>query len=569
MVLKWARGGDLPQLGSLKKLADALEQSNAISKDKVLSLRRWLVIARVLAHVEKEWPAARGAMLRHWQSGLPVVDIESMLSLAVFFSAKRYSSLVLPALTLYEDLKRLSPKQVGDQDRARRAIEDFERLRTEHDPDGNTVFHLEWMKGRFHALSGQHEQALFHYEQAMELGSYRAGPMLKQILEESLAIAGFLEKKPALKRLKNKAVAMQLLAAPKHELMEEWEITEFSRQFHRLFPAQGRFQETLPLEGKQVQPGFLMLGPEEINAIRPDMSHPDRIRAVHAGGGQVRYWPQLRFFASFGKSAEVAALLRHGASVDLLDKSGGSALLCAIQYATQKRDRKVLDLLLQQPHDRKTLDSATVKKKLTPLICAIEYGEPDVVERLLNMGATADRRGNINDNTPLYYVMGTLAALTYPDKLERYLRNSVSVAPDLMRQEVFRRHSVGFAGVMGDGSVLKTIGANERHKQLLDIAMALVAKQHVAEHTVAKLIRITELLLMHGADPNAGHDYPVRGRTPLMLAAENDSVEAFDLMLRYGGDADQRDGSGHSSVEIATGFRAARVVTYLRDKRIR
>lgn len=564
-VLKWVRGTELPKLASIKKFADSIDNSGTVSEEKVLNVRRWLVVARALAYLEKESPySPRDYMLQHIMLGSPVVDVQSILSLAVIFSAGKYSALTLPALRLYDDLKRLAPKQLGDQERIKRAIDDLECLTADHDPEGNTSFHLHWMKGRWYTFAGQLEQALCHYENAIESGSYRAGAMLKPILEESFALAAFLGKKSSLNRLKHRAVALQLLADPRDGLIEDWEVTQFSQQFHRLFPPKGRFQEAAPIEGDKPHLGILLLGPEEIGAIRPDLGSPNRVRAIRSGDGQVRRWPQLRFFASIGKTQEVTALLQQGASVDLLDEDGGSALLCAIQHAEQTGDRGVLDLLLQKEHSQTTLDSVTIKKRLTPLICAIDYGEPDVVEKILSMGATADRRGNMADDTPLYYVMGTLASVSHPDRLYRYLHNSLAANPDLMRREVLRRHGVSFAGVFGDGRPLDAFEENGRHKELLGKIITAMVKERVARHTILKLSRITELLLKGGANPNVKHTYPALGRTPLMLAAENNTVLAFDLMMRHRGDPYQTDAAGLSSVRIAVGFRSAQVIDYLR-----
>ena len=363
MIQKWVRGADLPRLASIKKFADAVERSCSVSREKTMSLRRWLVLARALAYMEKESPLpVRESMHRQLLLGLPDVDVQSVLSMAVIFSAEKYSALTVPALKLYEDLKRLTHKQPGDQERTELAIDDLERLTEEHDPEGNTSFHIQWMKGRWHVLSGRVEQALYHYEKAVELGSYRAGAMQKSILEEALVLAAFLEKKSSLKRLKNQAVAARLLTDPQGEaVIENWEIAQISQQFQRLFPQQGRFQEALPIHEERPHLDFLAFAQEETDAIRPDLGRPNRVRTIHSCDGQVRRWPQLRFFSSIGKAQEVAYLLHAGASVDLLDEAGGSALLCAIQYAEQIGDRKVLDLLLQNAHDQATLDSATAK----------------------------------------------------------------------------------------------------------------------------------------------------------------------------------------------------------------
>lgn len=568
MVRKWAKGTDLPKLTSIKKFADAVEKSGSASKEKTLNLRRWLVVARALAYLEKESPRPfRGAMLRHLHMGMPGFDIQLVLSMAVIYSGEKYSTLKMPALTLYEELKRTTPKKLGDQGKTKIAIEELERLSQDKEPEGNTRFHIEWMKGRWHALSSQFEEALLHYEKATDLGSYRAGEMLKPILEEALVLAAHLRRKPSLNRLKNRAVAAGLYADPQGEVViEDWEIDQISQQFHQLFPEQGRFEEAKGIEEKGPQLGFLAYDEEDFQGLKPDFGKPDRVRTVRFLDGQVRRWSQLQLFASFGRVEEVTALLQRGASVDQTDEAGASALLCAIQYATQTGNRQVLDLLLQEKHDKVTLSRITAKKQLTPLHCAIDCGEPDVVEELLKMGAIPDRRGNIVDQTPLYYVMETYGSVRFPAKLYRFLYDSLAADHDLVKQEVMRRYNVISAGVFGDGRGIAAMMETPQHKEVFENLVAAMVKERVSRHSAPKLIRIAELLLESGANPNAPHSYPAPGRTPLMLAAENNSGWAFDLMMRYGGDPYRQDAAGLDCTKIAMGFRAAEVVGYLRTR---
>jgi hypothetical protein len=302
--------------------------------------------------------------------------------------------------------------------------------------------------------------------------------------------------------------------------------------------------------------------------VRPDLDNPDRIRTVRSADGQTRRWPQLRLFASLGKVQEVQLLLRAGANVDLLDASGGSALLRAIQSAQQTGDRRVLDLLLSKIHASTTLDSITARKRLSLLISAIDFGEYDVVERLLAMGATPDLRGNVMDNTPLYHLMGLLAAVGQPAKVEDYLRRAMTAKPDLMQKDTLRRHGVGHAGTFGSGNVLEAIHANERLRKIFEKAIEVTVDVEYKRHTVTNLMRIVELLLQYGANPNAVHDYPAAGRTPLMLAAENNDALAFDIMLRHHGDPYLIDVSGHSCITIATAFKSGQILALLRDKGI-
>lgn len=566
LVSRWANGTP-PDLSSIKRFVEAASRRGAIDSAQAPNLRRWMIVARALAWLEKECPLPfRTFLRRHLLLGLPEIDIGRELSLINIEGGKRFQALKMPALMLYQDLNRTTPKAFGDQVATQDRLAVFQRLCEEHDPEGRTRFHLAWLLGRWHVLSGQFHDALPFYKEAEELANYRVGNQQKQIVEETLVLAAFVDgEKPLLKRLKHRAIVFGLFAKPRSDdVIEAWEIEHLRQQFHRIFPRQGRFPEAADLEDEQEPLPFLMLNEEELLALAPDLRTPNRVRTVRAPDGQTRRWPQLRLFASVGRIDAVQALLENGASVDELDEAGGSALLCAIQHAEQAGDRGALDLLLKHPHFMETLDSATTRKRHTPLICAVRYGEPDVVGRLLAMGATPDRRGQVDDLTPLYRCLVRIGEIRKPSGVVQSLRGSLLADPDYMQREVRRRYNISLGGVFGDESTVLDSLVTPGHRVMFERLVDDMVKEETGRLSEPKLLRIVELLLNAGANPNAEHHYPARGRTPLMLAAENDSVEALDLMMHHGGDPYRQDAEGHDCIRIAVGFGSRRVVEHLR-----
>jgi len=199
---KWSKGTDLPDPQSIVRFSKALKDTGSVSEEKLQNLRCWLMVSRTVAHLERESPVSfRGAMRRHLLLGMPDFDIGRLLSLAVVESGKPFSTLTMPALTLYERLKRTTEKEVGEQAKLKAELDQFERLSAAVEPEGRTRFHIEWMRGRWYVLSGKFDLALPHYESAAELANYRAGSQQKQIVEEALVLAGYLRKKALLKRL--------------------------------------------------------------------------------------------------------------------------------------------------------------------------------------------------------------------------------------------------------------------------------------------------------------------------------------------------------------------------------
>jgi hypothetical protein len=415
------------------------------------------------------------------------------------------------------------------------------------------------MKGRWHVLSGQYQEALAHYERAFDMACYRAGHQLKDLISEASCIASFLEKRPILKRLKHVGIALGLFRKPEsNAVLEDWEFAQFAQQLPILFPAQGRFVESQNDLSKQPMPGLLFIDKDTLSKMLPDLKTVNRVRAVHFANGEVRRWPQLRLFASFGMLEQVKALLDGGASVDDLDSSGGSALLCAMQYAQSTGQREVLDLLLAQPHQVTTLNALTQKKRRTPLMCAIDLGLPDVVEALVGQGVDVEKRAQTDNQSPLYYLVTRLAHRVNPARMLATLTTKMMEEPDIVLQDTLRRFGVGMAGTFGSDAA-----GPRSHSEIAIAVVKHMVSQHISRYTVSNLMRMAVALLKAGANPNAPHSYPVPGRTPLMLAAESDLRELFDVMIQHGGYPLQPDAMGQNCLRIAMAFGSRDVYNYL------
>ncbi len=573
-VTRWADGTQLPDLASLKLFVDALAKNGSDEhKAKASGLLKWLVLARALTWFERKanplhlkqtliWHASQGN--REW-------DIGEILSMAAINFGKRREALLEPFGKLMCCLSLTEPKADGARIEAENALADFAQQLKTHDPEGLVCYALEWFRGRWHVLSGEYEEALKSYQLAVAHSEYRAGENWKQIVTEAFALAGYLgSAKPILKQLKHRAIALGLIAQPRisDDVVENWEIEELRKQFHHLFPRQGRFVEVEQPDDDIGALPFLMYDSESLTNRQPNYRKPDQVVTVRTIDNQVRRWSQLSLYVTLGNVSVVKALLEKGASVDALDDSRGSALLSAIQRAAESNDREVLDLLLDYPHSKETLNQPTKRKRLTPLIRAIDYGEPDVVWKLLSMGAHVNLRGHIDDQTPLYLCIRNMGGGRAASSLRQRLSQLISSDKDLVLRETMRRYGVGTAGVFGDKGALFDAMKNTSEADIFNEVVDWIVDDFVGRYTVEKQLEIAKHLLAYGADPNASHSYPAAGRTPLMLAVENDSTEAVSLLMQRGGDPFIRDSSGHDCPVIAAAFRSRNVINYFRKIRV-
>ena len=574
MVFRWIQGKQLPDLPSIRLFLSELERHGSVEQARrIPDLRRWLMTARAIDWLERnsDGCSPKSLMLSFILSGMPAIDTVRALSEVLREEGRRLSELMMHAMTLNQNLKRAIPKEEGAQERTRIDLEAFDALLNTHDPDGRTRYGFEWFKGRWEVFSGNLEAALPHYRNAVTAASYRAGTAQKEILTDALALAAALEERKFLASLKHQAIALGILAPPPEhdaDVVQDWEIEHLQDRFHAVFPLEGLFPEADLPQALQQRFPVLLLETETLEKRVPDLRNPDRVVTLQFPDGQKRRWPQIRLFASFGRADALQELLEKGADVDKLDAQGGSALLCAIQHARQSDDRRTLDALLSVPHKRETLDSLTTRKQISPMFEAIDYGEPDVVENLLRMGANPELRGNIIGDTPLYYCMSILGRVRYPTKMYQALYASFHLDWDVVQQETMRRYGVAMVGVFGEKAGLDERLEDPRNREIYEKLVSAMVGRMLKRHSIPKLIRIAELLLEYGANPNAPARYPIPGRTPMMLAAEDNSGWAFDLMIRHGGDPFIRDSQGSDCLRIAHSFRAAEVVGYMRSKGI-
>jgi hypothetical protein len=559
---KWRNGVDLPSGQSLKLLLDDLRAEPKI-REHADAAGVWLLAARALALFDQLRPTPVRPLLRirpeaERQDGSARQRLQHLVAAA----GSAWPQMADLGRKLWHDLQRTTTKKAGDQADTWNRIHALENLTRELDTEGRTAYHLAWMKGRWHALSGRYEGALPHYEQAFELACYRAGHQVKDIVEDAICIAAFLGKKVFVKQLKQVGVVLGLFIRPNDDaVVETWELELLAQQLPMRFPPHGRFVESEPDLSDSLTPGLMTISLAEVDAIKPDLGNPDRVRALRYGNGVVRRCPQLRLFASFGKVAQVQALLDSGASVDDLDSAGGSALLCAIQHARDRGERAALDLLLRVRHRIATLNAMTDRKRLTPLMCAVDLGEPDVVLKLLEMGADADRLALTDHQSPLYYTVTMIHGRVHPQQMFERLSMALLSEPDAVGQDTLRRFGVAAAGAFGDDETLM----RAEPSAALETARAMV-NMHVRRHSVVKLRQIVALLLRFGADPNRAHGYPVAGRTPLMLAAEFDIPAVFELMVEHRGDPLKPDAEGKNCFQIAMAFRSQHVLACLRRR---
>lgn len=109
-----------------------------------------------------------------------------------------------------------------------------------------------------------------------------------------------------------------------------------------------------------------------------------------------------------GDVAMVGALLDAGASVDLKDYRGASALSLAVRSC--RVDRQLVETLVEAGADLENRSGAA----MTPLLVAIQNDRPDIAAQLIEYGADIDATNSYGDgvlNFAIYYRMPQIIGL--------------------------------------------------------------------------------------------------------------------------------------------------------------
>lgn len=246
LMQRWRHDQQLPDLQSICLLRIRLEKIFPMKEPLIKAFTEWLIVARALVVFDEAaapYLSLRSIILREVLCNVPGEDIGVILSTLNIQAAAHKRSLVEGGLLLFEQLKRTTEKVLGDQARTRYALDQFRLLLSHQDPEGISTYYLEWLEGRWHVLAGQLDAALPHFERAADLALYRSGQTQKDIIREALLLAAYQGNRPLYKRLKHRALAMDLSYLPGWE-----DSVAIAKELHMIrdnfmvkFPEQGRF----------------------------------------------------------------------------------------------------------------------------------------------------------------------------------------------------------------------------------------------------------------------------------------------------------------------------------------
>ncbi len=441
-----------------------------------------------------------------------------------------------------------------------------------HQLSEHYIAELYWLEARWHLYSGNLKKSVEYYEKTFDKALFGMGSHLASLIQECLVAASYLEESQKcaqrifLARLKNAATcfgyelsAIQTLTEKLNhkEVVADWEVEMWANSFHVIFPIHSYFLGTKypPVYAYQKRCSI----EDEIKQIKPNYKNPNK--TIGFAGKRM---PQLVLFSFLHCDSEgndkylktLKKLLEEGANVNQLSSNGESALLFALEamdleaMPLASQDRRLFDLLIEYPHKPETINHSTTKREKFALMQAVKTGRPDVVEKILKLGADANQL-DLLKVSPLFQTLRLINKLSMgKDRLHKIYQQSIQknkIDFNETEKEYFRRehgatgglsHSMFYSNLAHQWNVKANHpGSWQLLKEIMNIGLELEFEVLEKYTSLEDLYNIVQLLLEAGADPNQPHTISTMSNyTPLMYAVEINDPIVFDLLKEKGGD---------------------------------
>ncbi|OOE78346.1 hypothetical protein BZG25_12635 [Salinivibrio sp. ML198] len=539
-VWSLAEGAELPSIKSINLIGHKFR-----SEQLWLALKVNFLVARLWDYFFKKFPRMDASLL--CSVNPHDLDCSYRQSLmALLEKAKKKHQRTIPlALELDHELRLRFPKKNDSEESCLILLDRFKH-ETKADINHESTYFFHWMKARLELQSGHLELAVEEYKQAFEKVIYRQGENAICIIREALISACRMAKpdKPFINRLRRMAAMLNIDLIPdgpenetnkkKSADIEYWEIAAYSQLFDSYFTKESFFPNSNYPDNPHKAVGLWYV---DDNDFTIDLKKPNKKLKVGKFGGLEKKMPQLVYFSMVHNTKAVSELLSKGADVNQLSSSNESALLFAVQemqvnlFPINTMQHDNFWMLTEHDHTAKTLDTVTTKRKLTPLGCGVQTGSLEIVQKLVEMGATVDRRHDIGNETPLFTAIAMISRHTRPQEVAK-LGKKMQYS-DLNLQSM-RAHGAGI--VPHDLEHLKlSVQKMQQDEGFQNIAAAIekIQQENYIKYSTAQGFRdIAQYLIAEGANPNAKHNTALEGYTPLMLAVELDEVELVHAMLQ-------------------------------------
>lgn len=550
-INRWKGGSELPTIAYIKLLQGWSEGPWPELLDWN-HLKAWLLIARSIDWAKQSDTGQ--TLVDEIRSQLwgakPTKSYQEAVKEAQNLALRKLKPTIPLVAKIQSELERTNHKGNIDANELLIVIDKLREMLSKIVGPSATTYWVDWHEARWHVFSGDIKAANELYKSAFEGCLYRSGQNQKLILQEARSVAASLNSpdKNFLKKISNMSVLFGLVqpfsqknmtdrSNKSSDFFEDWEINLWKADLQVIFPRGGWFS-LHDSEGEVDRTGPLIFS--DIENIKPDYRYPDRI--IKIGDTWKKKFPQIVWFCMQEDAEVVQKLLGKGATVDCESSAGDTPIQIALgclnvfDIPLKSLDRKLWDILSNCDGASAKINSRTHKTKILPLVIAVRSGLPDVVAKVLELGANVCYRGETDEQTALNVCIKLIGAIKYPDEFFK-TQSEMGLTPAVL--ESIRRHTNGMVSEINSKQHYSDFYDTEFYQNFRKKTLDTLRNRVLQHYRIEDLQEIASMLLKAGSDPNAEHESPLRGYTPLMLATQLDEDSIVEKILICGGKPDK------------------------------
>ncbi|MCK4258649.1 MAG: ankyrin repeat domain-containing protein [Halanaerobiales bacterium] len=442
-------------------------------------------------------------------------------------------------------------KKDGDENIAKQTLEELSKSKAF---SNELKFLISWNKGIYYTLLYDYNKALKEYEKAFEEGKLRGGYLLKEIIRQGITVSAHLNKPAAFKKFYKWALTYDLFSDP-YEKVEDWILHDQSKQFFNIFPPKSYYTSVSKKINKLYQEKGLswIINRTEWENRKTDLRNPNR----YIKGFGPTPLTQLMIFGVIDQVDKVKKLFKAGANPNEVDKNGTTALMhCLIGSSRETA------LLLLNEDITESINSRTKKKRVTALSLAIDMGDLELVEKIIEKGADIHQKCSPDGEdglSPLYY---TISQIGYAHLDKTFYKKPIKPADYLKGLKIddsikYHGRALFDSEVIAHSEALKNKFNDKDFKALMNIPIKM------AQENLSKYYEIVETLIKHGADINKKHFR--HGFTPFLYSAEIGDIKLFSKLVEKGANLSDRLDDGTSFFHLSIGWGSLDLVNYILD----
>lgn len=538
---RWKNSDYLPSFQAIKLLCS----ESSLPKNLIYKIKFWLITARALDEI-------RNSNYKFDFFHQQYEDIYNLIKNIRQSSIQEVENKYVHIYDMLSDMLYTNQKNQEDKEILEHIFSYTDNLFK-----NKNCYIYNLFKADFLLFSGKLKEAMPYYEKSFQDALFKAGTDLKVILKKSLVATSFLEKtegisnRKFLAHLKHSMILFKFELPSKNgeiqkinhkDLVEDWEVDIWARYFKNYFPEEDLFPDV----------NYQYLGPRELDMCldqlhKPNYKKPNKIISYDVNN-IIKRGPQLVYYTMLKDVESVRKLLLCGADVNKLSDCNESAISIALGNLVLENcgtpNIELFNTISQYEHTPETINKKWTKTRNFPLLFAVKSGSPDVVKKIIEMGATIDEWHDIEKTSPLLEALKQIQYLRdYQRMMKVYQENSKLPEHWDNVNEYLRRNYPANHTFYSQNIQYNNFNDPLSHtiRQALSENFDLLILENFKKYTsLEKLYAILDILLENGANPNFKYDiHGISGYTPLMCAVELNDNRSVQMLLKKGGDPSQ------------------------------